>query len=92
MSLNKIFNKLFFKKHKLGDVVASKDDKSFRKLTSAVEQEPKPPTIEGLDPDNFDLRWLGLKHGTYTLTVTSIAPSLHMVESNHSEPVEYTVK
>ena len=92
MSLSKIFNKLFFRKHKPGEIVASKDDKSFRKLTSAVEQEPKPPTISGLDPDNFDLRWLGLKPGTYTLVVTSVAEGLRVAESDFSEPIEYTVE
>lgn len=90
MSLSKIFNKLFFRKHKPGEIVASKEDKAFRKLTSAVEQEP--PPITGLDPDNFDLRILGLKSGTYTLVVTSVAGGLQVAESDYSEPIEYTVE
>ena len=90
MSLNKIFNKLFFRKHKPGEVVASKEDKAFRKLTSAVEQEP--PPVTGLDPDNFNLGILGLKPGTYILTVTSTALNLRLAESEYSESVIYTVE
>lgn len=92
MSLNWIFNKLFFRKHKPNEVVASKGDKAFRKLTSVVEQESKPPPITGLDPDHFDLTILGLKSGTHILTVTSVAKRLQVAESDHSEPIEYTVE
>lgn len=90
MSLNWIFNKLFFRKQTTGEIVASKGDKAFRKLTPAIEQES--PPITGLDPDNFDLRILGLKPGTYTLAVTSVAETLELGESDYSEPIEYTVK
>lgn len=89
MSINKIFNKLFFQKHKIGEVVATKDDKSFRKL-SAVKQTT--PTISGVTPDNLDLRWLGLKQGTYKITVTSIAGGLRLAESDRSDPVTYIIE
>lgn len=94
MSLRSIFNKLFFKKHKPGKVVATKGDKVFQKLEAISPEPPKPPTIT-LDPSNFDLSILvalGLKPGTHTITVTASAPSLQLTESDRSDSVEYTVK
>lgn len=90
MSLNKIFNKLFFKKLKPDKVVATKGDKAFQKLTPPANQDA--PPLTGLDPENFDLAWLFLKSGTYTLTATVSAPSLGLAESERSNPVEYTQK
>lgn len=90
MSLNWIFYKLFFKKYKPNEVVTSKEDKAFRKLTLSVERDP--PPIIGVEPDHFDLRILGLKSGTHILTVTSVAGRLQVAESDHSEPIEYTVE
>lgn len=89
MSLNWVFNKLFFKKHKPGKVVASKGDKAFKKLTPDVSE---PPPLTGLDPDNFNLGILGLKPGTYTITATVSALGLQLAESDHSNSVEYTVE
>ena len=90
MPLNKIFNKLFFKKLKPDKVVATKGDKAFQKLTPPANQDA--PPLTGLDPENFNLAWLFLKSGTYTLTVTASAPSLGLAESERSNPVEYTQK
>lgn len=90
MSLNKIFNKLFFKKLKPDKVVATKGDKAFQKLTPPANQDA--PPLTGLDPDNFNLELLFLKPGTYTLTATVSAPSLRLAESGRSNPVEYTQK
>jgi hypothetical protein len=91
MSLNKIFNKLFFKKLKPDKVVATKGDKAFQKLTETPTGQEAPP-LTGLDPENFNLGWLLLKPGTYTLTATVSAPSLRLAESERSNSVEYTVK
>lgn len=90
MSLNKIFNKLFFKKLKPDKVVATKGDKAFQKLTPPANQDA--PPLTGLEPDNFNLGILGLKSGTYTITATTSAIGLHLAESKHSNSVEYTVK
>lgn len=90
MPLNKIFNKLFFKKHKLGEVVATNGDKAFQKLTETPQQEP--PPLTGLEPDKFNLAIIGLKAGTHTITATTIATELHLAESKQSNAVEYTVK
>ena len=94
MSLNWVFNKLFFKKHKPGEVVASNGDKSFKKLTATVDQPPtdQSPPITGLDPDNFNLGIIGLKPGTYTITATVSALGLRLAESDHSISIEYTVE
>lgn len=91
MSLRAIFNKLFFRKHTPGKVVASSGDKVFQKLETVQPDSPMPPIIE-IDPSNFNLDLIGLKPGTYTLTVTVSAPSLELTESDQSNPVEYTVK
>lgn len=90
MSLNWVFNKLFFKKHKPGKVVASRGDKVFKKLTATPTDQPEVPPLTGLDPDNFDLRLLGLKPGTYTLTATVSALDLQLAESDRSNSVGYT--
>ena len=99
MSLNWVFNKLFFKKHKPGEVVASNGDKAFKKLTVTADQPSvdQPPTdqsppITGLDPDNFNLGIIGLKPGTYTITATVSALGLRLAESDHSISIEYTVE
>lgn len=95
MSLNKIFNKLRFWKHKPGKVVASSGNKVFKKLTPDEEQTPSPSpgfTPDDLNPDHFNLKILGLKPGTYILTVTSIALGLRLTESEHSVTVVYTVE
>ena len=91
MSLNWVFNKLFFKKHKPGKVVAAKGDKAFQKLTETPTGQEAPP-LTGLDPEHFSLAWLFLKQGTYKLTVTTSAPSLGLSESERSNHVEYTQK
>lgn len=91
MSLNWVFNKLFFKKHKPGKVVATKGELGFQKLTEEPTDQEAPP-LTGLDPDNFNLGIIGLKQGTYTITATTSAISLHLAESEQSNAVEYTVK
>lgn len=97
MSLNKIFNKLRFWKHKPGKVVASSGDKVFKKLTLDDEQTSSPSpspgfTTDDLNPDHFNLKILGLKPGTYVLTVTSTALSLRLAESDYGTAVLYTVE
>ena len=89
MSLRVIFNKLFFKKHKPGKVVAQSGDKVFQKLTA----EPlTPPPLTGIDPSNFSLGLIPLPPGTYTIVATVHAPRLGLAESDFSNSVEYTVE
>ena len=79
-----------FKKLTTGEIVSSNGGLAFRKLsigTSAPE-----PSIPGISPDDFDLNWIGLRIGTHVITVTTSAPSLKLAESQHSNPIEYTVK
>lgn len=91
MSLRAIFNKLFFRKHTPGKVVATSGDKAFQKLETVHADSPMPPFV-GIDPSNFNLELIGLRPGTYTLTATVSAPSWELNESDQSNPVEYTVK
>lgn len=92
MSLRAIFNKLFFRKHTPGKVVASSGDKVFQKVEAVSEALPKPPPVLGVEPDNLSLEWLNLKPGTYTITATVSAMGLRLQESERSISVEYTVK
>lgn len=53
-------------------------------------QKPSIPPII-VDANHFNLGLLGLSPGSYVLTVTAEALSLQLAESDHSDPVEYTV-
>lgn len=86
------FNKLVFKKLTPGKIVSSKGGRVFKKLSTEVAAPPPPIIIPGLYPDNFNLGWLGLKSGTYTLTATTLAPSLGLYESEQSDSVKYKVE
>ncbi len=82
-----------FKKLNTGEVVSSVGGMVFRKL-STEGTSSTPPILE-LTPEHFDLRILvafGLGQGTHTITVTSLAPSLQLAESGHSDSVEYKVE
>lgn len=86
-----IFNKLTFKKLPYGKIVSSNGVVGFRKLAEDVPFIPPPPIL-AIEPDNFDLRIFGLKRGTYTITATAEAPKFGLEQSEHSDPVIYTVK
>lgn len=78
-----------FKKLTTGEIVSSSGGIVFRKLLTVT---PSTPSLPAIDPDNFDLRIIGLSTGTYTITVTSFAEKLNLAESERSNSVAYTVE
>lgn len=90
--MSHVFNKLIFKKLTSGKNVSSKGSKVFKKLSAEVEAPAPPIIIPGLSPDDFNLGWLGLMPGTYRITATTLAPSLKIGESKHSNSEEYKVE
>lgn len=73
-------------------IVSSKGGKAFKKLSVEVETPTPPIIIPGLSPDNFNLAWLCLTSGTYSITATTQAPSLGLYESEQSDSVKYKVE
>ena len=84
------FTKIALQKLAPGRIVLSNGDIVFRKLYAVIDIPPI--VIPGLEPDNFDLSIIGLKRGTYTITVTTAAPSLRLTESEQSISLKYKVE
>lgn len=79
------FSKVLFKKLVEGAFAVLSNGLGYKKLT--VESLPTQDPPLAIDPDNFDLRILGLKPGTYTITVRSYVEGL--IESEDSNSVIY---
>ncbi len=75
------FAKLALKKLFEGTIVSSLKNKGFKKLSTKTPL----PTLTTQD---FNLGFLIIPPGTYSITVTAVAKGFE--ESEHSNPVEYT--
>lgn len=87
--------KYVFKKLIVGVLTYILNGMGYRVLSDEEAETPEDPVVPvypGTDPENFDLRWLGLKSGTYRITATSISRKLGLTESVQSEYILYTIK
>lgn len=76
-----------FKRLAKGNIASYSGGLVFRKLSIDGSQY-----TPGLDSDNFNMKLIGLKAGTYAVTVTTVAHSLKLAESEHSDSIEYIVE
>lgn len=76
------FAKIIFEKLIAGPLATAFGTVGFKKLSTESD-------LPALTPDKFDLNFLKLQAGAYTITVTAVCNGLE--ESDHSDPVFYAV-